>query len=326
MHDEPSADAPPHGCTWGRYVALLIDAHGGAAALVDRLIRRADEAVGLPEDPQSIERGLRRLATRGNAPGGQYGRWLLRFFGVPSALVETARWMGQYHGRFADLPAPLCESQLWLWDRPPIAESRATAWIHLGLAAVAMRRRDRDAAAHRLRLAQAGAAAAGPEAEVEAALLAARIASDAARRDEVGAWLDRAAAQLAAIESDEARAPYTARVLDQRAYALLHPEGAAAPALAEARALYAAIPEVGAPFVRFRRAHGLAYCAWRMGDTAAALTLARDACTHAGDGGLIRFRIMALDLLAHIDPTPAGDEARRRARSLAATIAHEDLL
>ena len=107
VHEDPPVDAPPHGCTWCRYVALLIDAHGSAAALADRLIRRADEAVGLPEDPQSIERGIRRLATRGNAPGGQYGRWLLRFFGVPPALVETARWMGQYHGRFADLPAPV---------------------------------------------------------------------------------------------------------------------------------------------------------------------------------------------------------------------------
>ena len=101
----PDIEAP--GCTWGQLVDLLAKRHGGQAALVDLLIRRGTGVVELPDDPQTIERAIRRLAQRGNGDGGKYGRWLIRFFGVPQQLVDTARWMGQYHSRFSDLPTSL---------------------------------------------------------------------------------------------------------------------------------------------------------------------------------------------------------------------------
>lgn len=135
-------------------------------------------SAALPTLP--AQRGLRRLRTRGNAAGGQYGRWLLRYFGVPRPIEDTARWMGQYHGGFADLPLSLCETHLWLWDRPPIAESPAACWLHLGIAAVALRRQDLDDA--RLRLERVHTAT-DPAALVESALLAARLEMDAGQTD-----------------------------------------------------------------------------------------------------------------------------------------------
>src|SRR3954454_707673 len=109
----------PLGCTWQRYLEQLAGEHGGWTALTHALIRRAGPSAGLPVDPGTIERGLRRLRARGNAPGGQYGLWLLRHFAVRRPFADTARWMGQYHVHFAALPLTLYEEQLRLWDRPP---------------------------------------------------------------------------------------------------------------------------------------------------------------------------------------------------------------
>ncbi|MCB9751019.1 MAG: hypothetical protein H6713_13605 [Myxococcales bacterium] len=329
---------PPHGCTWRRFLEAHAAAHGGWTALTDLLIHRARGLVELPEDPQSIERGLRRLAGRGNAPGGQYGRWALRFLGVPTPLMQTARWMGQYHSRFSDLPASMCEAQLWLWDRPPICESRAAPWIHLGLASVAMRRGREDGA--RARLARALPLVDEDEqARVEALLLAARLASagplgdvlpDPLRELSRAELLARVEALLDALAPGPARACYEARWLDQRAYAALHPPGGAPldeARLRGARQLYAAIASgTGIAFVEFRRSHGLAYCAWRLGELERARALARAACEHAGDGGLIRFRAMALRLLARLSADDEAARLRERADRLARQIEHEDLL
>ncbi|MGB1274535.1 MAG: hypothetical protein ACPG77_02205 [Nannocystaceae bacterium] len=324
MPAQVNAYMPPHGCTWGRYLELLVQAHGSAATLTDLLIQRASGSVTLPEDPQSIERGLRRLATRGHAPGGQYGRWLLRFFGVPPTIARTARWMGQYHSRFSDLPVSLCASQLGFWDRPPVSDSRVAAWIHLGLAAVAMRQGMRDTALQRLRLGEARAQQ-DPAARAEAALLAARLASDRGEQDATRRHLQHAAESVRDMDSAELSAPYTARLLDQQAYAVLHPP-VGAPDLEAGRTLYAAIPDASdQPFVAFRRAHGLAYCAWRMGDRDQARALAQQAGSHAGDGGLIRFRLMAIKLLAHIEEGEARRNLRARAAKLAATLEHENI-
>ncbi|MCA9689702.1 MAG: hypothetical protein KC636_08830 [Myxococcales bacterium] len=328
---DPAGD-PPDGCSWGRYLDLLVREHGGLAPLVDLLQRRAGDTIELPDDPQSIERGLRRLGRRGNAPGGQYGRWLLRFFGVPAPLAETARWMGQYHSRFADLPVSLRAAQLWRWDRPPICESSVAAWIHLGLASIAMRRADRTTARHRLERSRASAATIGPAALAEAELLAARLASDELddpkdRLTAVAESLARAAARVDEIDDPDERACYLARVLDQQAYAALHPGPGAPRRVDAALERYAAIPaDCPVPFVQFRRNHGLAYCRWKLGDRPAAIAHARAACTHAGDGGLVRFRIMALDLLAHLTGDPEAAALRDRAVRLARQLEHEDLL
>ena len=56
-----------------------------------------------------------------------------------------------------------------------------------------------------------------------------------------------------------------------------------------------------------------------------AVTLARQALEHAGDGGYVRFRVMALNMLARM---LGGDEAqalRARAGRLAAAIEDEHL-
>jgi hypothetical protein len=310
-------DASPLGCTWDRYLAQLTAEHGGWTAVVDLLIRRAGGAVALPEDPGSIERALRRLRRKGNAPGGQYGRWLVRYFGVPRPLDETARWMGQYHGRFAELPRSVCEEQLRLWDRPPIAQSPAACWIQLGLAASALRRRDRDEAARQLaRVRSEGLPAA---ARAEALLLRARLASDTG--GDVAAILDEAAACIASIAPGEDHDCYHARCVDQRAYRLLH-GGGAVPAAAR---LYRSIASgSAAPFARFRRDHGLAYCYWRLGARERAARHAADAAEHAGDAGLLRFRAMALRLLAHIEPRRARG-LRARADRIARALEHDDL-
>lgn len=272
----------PHGCTWERYVETLTSEHGGLTALTQLLIRRAGRHTQLPDDPGSIERALRRLRARGNEPGGQYGRWLLKHFGVPASLEQSAKWMGQYHSRFADLPRSLRESQLWLWDRPPIAESGAAGWIQLGLASIALERGDLALATQRHARA-AGLTGAG---EVESELLAARLES-----------------LLAALPRGEERDCYFARWIDQRAYATAH---AAKPRYAEARSLYLSIPETStAAFACFRRHHGLAYCEWKLGRTPRAVAHAERAVEHAGDAGLLRFRAQALTLLAVIAPKRA---------------------
>ena len=313
-------DTAPTGCTWQRYLEQLTAEHGGWTALTHLLIRRAGPSVGLPDDPGTIERGLRRLKTRGNAPGGQYGRWLLRYFGVPRPLDDTARWMGQYHARFADLPLSMREAQLLLWDRPPIAESPAACWIHLGLASVALRRRDLHDA--RLRLARANGAT-QPAAQVESALLEARLNMDtgqAARADEV---LARAQEQITRLPPGGERDCYHARWADQRAYHLIHAGPVAC--LPEAARLYRSIASRSpAAFALFRRNHGLAYCHWKLGDRDRAIRHARAAVEHAGDAGLLRFRVMALQLLAYIEPREARG-LRRRAGRIIAELEHTDL-
>jgi hypothetical protein len=79
-----------------------------------------------------------------------------------------------------------------------------------------------------------------------------------------------------------------------------------------------------AAFARFRRDHGLAYCHWKLGDRRRALGQARAAVEHAGDAGLLRFRAMALQLLAHLAPREARG-LRRRASTIAAELEHADL-
>lgn len=312
--------ASPPGCTWQRYLEQLADEHGGWTALTHLLIRRAGPSAGLPDDPGTIERGLRRLKTRGNGPGGQYGRWLLRHFGVPRPLDDTARWMGQYHSRFADLPLSLCEAQLWLWDRPPIVGSSAACWIHLGLASVALRRRDLQGA--RLRLAR-GSDAPHPAAQAEETLLEARLAMDAGQAAGADELLTRAHAQITELPPGDERDCYHARWADQRAYHLIHAGPVAR--LSQAARLYQSInARSPAPFALFRRHHGLAYCQWKLGNTDLAIRHARTAAQHAGDAGLLRCRVMALQLLAHIEPGEARG-LRRRADRIIAELEHADL-
>ncbi|WP_086821638.1 hypothetical protein [Allokutzneria sp. NRRL B-24872] len=299
----------PLGCTWQRYLEHLVEEHGGWTALTRLLVQRAGPDAGLPVDPGTIERGLRRLRTRGNAPGGQYGDWLLHHFGVPRPLEDTARWMGQYHGRFADMPLSLCEAQLLLWDRPPISESPSACWIGVGLAGVALRRNDLAGARSRLDRARDTA---DPAAQVEAALLDARL-----RTSDVESALALAHKHIEALPLGDERDCYQARWADQRAYR--------AEDLASAVRLYESInASSSAAFALFRREHGLAYCWWKLGSDERALGHARAAVDHAGDAGLLRFRVMGLRLLARIDPGQAEALEARSARIIA-ELGHRDL-
>jgi tetratricopeptide (TPR) repeat protein len=313
-------DTAPLGCTWQRYLDQLADEHGGWTALTRVLMRRAGHSAGLPEDPGTVERGLRRLKARGNAPGGQYGRWLLRYFGVPHPLEDTARLLGQYHSRFADLPLSLREAQLWSWDRPPIAESPAACWINLGLASIALRRGDLTDA--RLRLARVGDTA-HLAAQVESALFNARIAMDSGQQAHAEAVLTQTQAQIAQLPPGQEQDCYQARWADQRAYHAIH--AGPAPRLPQAKRLYESInARSPAAFVRFRRDHGLAYCHWKLGDHDRAVRHARAAVDHAGDAGLLRFRVLALHLLAHIEPNEART-LHRRADRIITDLEHADL-
>jgi hypothetical protein len=75
----------------------------------------------------------------------------------------------------------------------------------------------------------------------------------------------------------------------------------------------------------FRRDHGLAYCHWRLGDHDRAVRHARAAVDHAGDAGHLRLRVLALHLLARIEPGGAAT-LRRRAGRITTELEQTDLV
>jgi hypothetical protein len=186
-----------------------------------------------------------------------------------------------------------------------------------------------DLARQRLAMAERGAERAGSAAGIEAALLVAYMATNRGEREPAERALDRAGDLLARGDGITAAdvACLGARLLGQRAYHLTRPEGDASPDLLGARALFERIagdPEI--PFVCFRRESGLAYCAWKLGDAATGIELAQRAADYAGDGGLVRFRVMALALLARMLPEPQASAVRERAERLAHLIDDDDLV
>lgn len=317
--------APQSAASWQALVMHWVAVSGGWAPLCDQLLRRAQGAVDLPTDPATLEKGLRRLAARERGDGGQYGRWMLRFFGLPPVMTSWAKWLGQYHSRCSDLPVQLRVEQLQRWDQPPLSASDQAAWLHLGWASLYHRQQDEEAMTRRLELARSQAARAGVACELEAALFVARCASDRGDVEVAQDELARAGARLALLEDPIERLLYKARLHDQLAYQRLHPvEGP--PQVEEALALFEAIePCDEAPFVGCRKALGLAYCHWRLGDQARAQEEAREALAWAADAGLVRMRIIGLNLLAHILGEPEGAASRARARRLAEGLEDEEL-
>ena len=69
-----------------------------------------------------------------------------------------------------------------------------------------------------------------------------------------------------------------------------------------------------------------AYGRYKLGDRAAAVELAEAAIRHVGDGGYIRIRAMALNLLARILGAEEGAAARGRALAIAKRLEDEELL
>ncbi|MFT3696688.1 MAG: hypothetical protein QM831_26340 [Kofleriaceae bacterium] len=312
-------DQLPPSLTWNVYVNQWADDRGGWSALANELIDRAANT-DVPQDAQSVERGLRRLATREHKPGGQYGRWMLRYFGFIAAVDELVKWMGQYHTRFADLPCNFRLEHLTLWNRPPIAESRLAVWIQLGIAHAHRSKRAFDQARHWQGLARRSAPHAGRDAEIECLLLDAQLLSDA----DTHATADVLDAIAARLEGDPV---FVAMLADLRAHALIRPSGGNdRAAVLAAQAAYSEIPDSAEPFVAFRKAVGLGYCAWKLGDRAAAETFARAAVEHAGDGGLLRMRVNALNLLTRVQDGAAARASHDRAARIAARLEDEELM
>ncbi|MEJ7600879.1 MAG: hypothetical protein WKG01_23440 [Kofleriaceae bacterium] len=340
-------ELPPAGLSWGEYVDRWVDDCGGWLPLADQLIYRAQEFVEIGLDPQTVERGLRRLARRGHKPGGQYGRWMLRFFGFTSPIEQWVKWLGTYHSRFADLPCSLRIELLALWNRPPISESPLVSWIEHGIAIAHHSRLDMESCWGWLARAEKHAAAAGPAAEIEVALFSAQLEVErllhtpfgsvappgkAGPGDADGRGAMRCRYQLIEDRLRTAEIPaadevaYRARLADLRSRDFSRPAAGDPLDLVRARAHYEAIPESAVPFASFRKYSGLAYCAWRLGNDEEARRLAQRAVDDAGDGGLVRMRIQALNMLSRIVPAVEAEAVNARARSMAAALEDENLL
>lgn len=313
--------AHPSGLTWGAYLGWVVSEAGSLAAAAERLSARH----GHRDDAQSIERALRRLRTREQGDGGKWGMRLLQVFGLPGAIRERARWLGAYHSRFTDLPVPVCEDLVRLWDQAPLNQERgARVWLSLAHASCALRRHEAARADEHLAAARAAGVSAPPDARVELLLVEAFLASrqEGARADEL---LERVGPLLAECEGMDAQC-LRVRWVDQRAYQLNRQQPGASAQVAEAEALYRAVPTEGAPpFVLARRASGLAYARHRLGDDEGAVELAREACRQAGDGGHVRLRAMALAMLARVGRGDEAAEAHRRATAIAAMLDDETL-
>lgn len=312
-------DLPPAGLTWGDYIERWVADVGGWLPLADQLIHRANGAVEIAPDPQTVERGLRRLARRHHQPGGQYGRWMLRFFGFTSPIEKWVRWLGNHHSRFSDLPSNMRLEQLTLWNRPPISESPLACWILLGIANVHHARLDIAACNHWLARADRLHESAGAGATIEALLIRAQLDVDAGARE---AAQDKHAQIEQRLASEQLRSVnghcYRARLQDQRARIESDP--------ARARDHYTAIPDVDVAYVRFHRNVGLGYCAWKLGDTPEAIRLANIAIDAAGDGGLVRMRVTGLNLLARLLAPDEAHAVNARARRMAEALQDEELM
>ncbi|MEZ4433886.1 MAG: hypothetical protein R3F65_15890 [bacterium] len=132
----PGQETGQSGFSWGDLVDGLVAERGSLAAVALHLA----EQRAFAEDVESVERGLRRLRSRGTGDGGVWGERVVRVFGLPAAVVDRVRWMGQYHTRFSDLPATLAGELIAPWDRPPVSLGPARVWLLLGRVNLALRR------------------------------------------------------------------------------------------------------------------------------------------------------------------------------------------
>lgn len=324
-HANPALRTLPLAVTWGHLVDTLAEERGGLAQLARHLLDVAPESARLSPDPLTVERGLRRLRGHGHGEANKYGLLLIRCLGIPQAFQSWARELGQYHSRCSDLPVALRRDQLRLWNCPPISESSTALWIYLGLATIAHRQRDTEQRQQFMDLASYLEPHAEPSGRMEMALYRALLASDSGDTESARTKLHIADDIMDGMDEaeSESRACYWARLQDQ--WAFLEARGwRQEPArLERALARYQSIPEQHVPFADFRRDHGRAWCLWRLGRPEA-LEVARQAADHAGDGGFIRFRVMSLNLQAHI-LGEQGAALRQRADRLAQRLGDEQL-
>ena len=232
----------------------------------------------------------------------------MRQFGLPEDVDARLRFIGAYHSRFTDLPVPVCEDLIRWWQRPPTTEARSgAAWLGLAWGNVFMRQRRFDDVAEALAHVVVGPDVA-PEARVERMLGLAWLASRRAPETVPGLLADAEAA-LAEVPAGDERANLWARIVDHHAYEATHGRGPE-PGPETGERWFRSIPEVGPPFALARRANGLAWCTWKQGRAAEGAAYAEQAARHAGDGGHVRLRAMALSMLARIDPSRTDAKAR----------------
>jgi hypothetical protein len=270
----------------------MIATAGTLTAAADKLCAQR----GYQDDIGSVERALRRLRRRGTADGGTWGTRAVALFGLPDAVDARIRMLGQYHSRIADLPRTMCEDLLRAWDKPPITDAKAgRAWLAVARATLSLRGADLDRAIAHLDRARSDLRDGPAAARFEALLARSYVAS---RRNPlaVAAYLAEAEQLIDTIADLSERACLRARWADHAAYELNR-----AGKHADAEALYRAMQDdpTTPPFARARRASGIAY-ARHAQQHADAAQFALAAAEHAGDGGHLRARAMALQLHARI--------------------------
>lgn len=313
---------PPEGYSWATYVDLMAEECGSLSALAEQFVDRISESEFPNCDPETARKGIHRLKRR-KGDGGKYGRNLLQHFDVPPVLETWIKPLGQHHSRFTDLPVPYRHDHLTLWNRPPVANTVLHVWLKLGLANVSISNESYEAAAGILDDTWSEIRGAGGSAHIEALLVRSYLASVSNDLEWESQLLRRAKNLLVKeqLTSSDSLC-YSARLADQRAYRLLHPLSD----LDEATRIYSEIPKnSGIPFVDMKRELGRAYCKWKVGDKTEAAKLARLACRHAGDGGYVRMRVIALNLLKFLVSESEAGALRVRAAKLAQQLGDEDL-
>jgi hypothetical protein len=319
----PGQESGQAGFSWREYVDAIVAERGSLALAALHLAERRS----FEEDLGSVERGLRRLRERGSKDGGVWGERALRCFGLPNAVGDRVRWMGQYHTRFTDLPASLCEELLRPWDRPPVSESPARIWVLLGRVGLALRRRRKEDVEALLEQAALLANQAEVGAQIELCLVNAYVRSRPEPELAV-VPLDRARTLLeqhrAALREHDYACLF-ARWIDQVAYPLNKPHHGP-PQHEQAIALYEQISADGPLFARCRRENGLGWSRLSLGDRERAQAHARASVEAAGDSGSLRMRAMALNLLAAASEGDEAERARARARAIARRLEDEALL
>ena len=297
--------------------------------------RRVLRAFGLPRRIDDRVRWMGQYHTRFTDLPGSVGRELLTLWDRPPVSESPARvwiqlgWTGiALRGRQRDLAREHLQragSALAL-RHAPARSGRA------GNDRADDRPDDRDADRD-----------AGPAARIEYELVSAYAApldaddQVAEHLEAAGRILESADARLSAAD----RACLHARWIDQRAYRLNKPRDGRSPDPAAALALYQSIPIDGIPddgapgdgapgdgpppFALCRRANGLAWSHFLLGDRDTAIAHARASVEHAGDGGSLRLRAMALNLLSRLLSGDEGQAAGGRALAIARRLEDEDL-
>ncbi len=157
---KPGHSASGAALVWSTYVDGLIAEHGSLAAVCQRVAALRGYKGGRrehrPRAAPAARPGARSRAARGTDCS--------RHSGCPRTSASGCGSWGQYHSRFVDLPLPLGNDLVQLWDRPPTSESHSgRTWLSLARATAVRADAFADAAGHLDTAAAAVATPAGTE-------------------------------------------------------------------------------------------------------------------------------------------------------------------